>query len=220
MKKLFFVLLVLPAWAVSAQENAPEKLFSGETPQRTSVSLVGGPNWLFQFLPALNGGLEPRTGYSLGLDLARRLGGDHWQIKMGFRYNVWKSNRCEGFLFESDYLKGPPYTPTYICTKSEDRAWQYFAGLRWLPGRPKHWRWYADAEVGMTDMASRVSGRALIHFTAGLGTGVQWKPGQHFSVFIQPGARYIFPVKERNLGFTAIPKFLPLHLEMGARWEW
>lgn len=215
MKKLFVLLLVLADMGASAQEKIPEKLFGGDAPQRTSVSLIGGPNWLFQFSPILDGGFEPHTGYSLGIDVARFLPVRSLQVKMGFRYNVWKSRSCSDLIFEDDLVNGPPYYPVHICLNLKDRAWQYFAGLRWYPGwfAGRRWSGYADMEIGATDVVAN-SGPGVLRFTAALGTGVQWKPGKRFALFAQPGARYIFPNNLFSL------RFLPLHMEMGTRWEW
>jgi hypothetical protein len=231
MKKLLTLLLSLAALAVSAQETTlknqraekfifdlPDPLCLPPTPiQRTSISLIVGPNWFMQYTPILkNNNLEPRTGYSLGIDLARRLAGEHWQIKLGMRYNVWKYVYKSGSLtWPSEYATGvyvfDPSLPHQIEQRITNKAWQYFAGVRWLPGRPKQWRCYADAEIGATDIAT--TGDDLIRLTAGLGAGLQWKPGRHFSLFAQPGARYIFHPHEANI------KFLPLQAEMGMRWE-
>jgi hypothetical protein len=221
MKKLFFSLLLLAAVGASAQENVPEKLFGGETPQRTSVSLVGGPNWQVQYSAELgDGNYESRTGYTLGIDLARRMLSERWQLKLGVRYNVWR------FAYESHLLVWPselvtgtyifdPSLSHYIRENTTEKAWQYFAGVRWLLGRPKHWRWYAEAEVGTIELVNN-SIRDGVRFNAGLSAGLQWKPksSKHFVVFAQPGARYIFPVEKYTF------KFLPLQVEMGARYEW
>lgn len=228
MKKLFVLLLVLMAVSASAQERDSAKqaemkaLFGGTllcggvlTSPTTSVSLIAAPNWLFQFSPILNGGFEPRTGYSLGIDVARFLPVRGLQIKMGFRYNVWKSKSCSDLIFEDDLLNGPPYYPVHTCLDLKDKTWQYFAGLRWYPecfvGR--RWSGYTDLEIGATDVVAN-SNPGPLRFTAGLGVGAQWKPGKHFALFAQPGARYVFPANMYNF------KFLALHLEAGARWEW
>lgn len=228
MKKLFVLLLLLAAVGASAQERDSAKmaemkaLFGGtllcggsEPPHSTNISLVAAPNWLFQSSPILDGGFEPRMGYSLGIDVARFLPVRGLQIKMGFRYNVWKSSRCSDLIFEDDLLNGPPYYPVHTCLNLKDRTWQYFAGLRWYPGWyvGRHWSGYADMEIGATDVVANSVPGAL-RFTAGLGAGMQWKPGEHFALFAQPGARYIFPNNLFSL------RFLPLHLEMGVRWEW
>ena len=231
MKKLLTLLLSLAALAISAQETILEKqraekfildfpkpFFMPPTPiQRTSISLVVGPNWLMQYSPILkNNSFEPRTGYSLGIDFARGLAGQHWQIKLGMRYNVWKSVHKSGSLtWPSEYSTGvyvfDPSLPHQIEQRITNKAWQYFAGVRWLPGRPKQWRWYTDVEIGATDVVT--TGDDVIRLTAGLSAGLQWKPGRHFSLFAQPGARYIFHAYEATV------KFLPLQAEMGVRWE-
>lgn len=109
----------------------------------------------------------------------------------------------------------PPYYPVHTCLDLKDKAWQYFAGLRWYPewfvGR--RWNGYADLEIGATDVVAN-SNSGPLRFTAGLGVGAQWEPGEHFALFAQPGARYVFPANMYSF------KFLALHLEAGARWEW
>ena len=228
MKKLFVPLLLLAAVGASAQEKdsvklaAMKSIFGGMplcggvlTSPTTSVSLIAGPNWLFQFSPLLDGGFEPRTGYSLGIDVARFLPVRGLQVKMGFRYNVWKSQSCGDLIFEDDLLNGPPYYPVHTCLNLKDKAWQYFAGLRWYPGWfvGQRWNAYTDLEIGATDVVAN-SGPGAFRFTAGLGAGAQWKPGEHFALFAQPGARFIFPSGPLNL------RAIPLHLEIGTRWEW
>lgn len=237
MKKLFVLLLLLAAESVSAQERDSVKLAAMKSifelpdmlclppppSQPTSVSLIGGPNWLLQNSPILSSlNIEPRTGYTVGIDLTRSFSrDDRWQFKLGFRYNVWESVHKSGpLMWPSEYSTGvyvfDSTLPHYIEQQIRDKAWQYFAGLRWLPTRlsGQHWRWYAEAEVGATDTVLS-TGRDVIRLTTGLNVGVQWKPNpyRHFSLFAQPGARYIFP---NNDSF----KFLPLQVEMGARWEW
>lgn len=238
MKKLFVLLLVLAAVSASAQERDSVKqaemkalfdfqpwICGGSLPGvRTSISLIGGPNWLLQNSPILSTlNIEPSTGYIAGIDLARSFSrDDRWQFKLGFRYNMWKSVHKSGpLMWPSEYSTGTyvfdPTLPHYIEQQITDKAWQYFAGLRWFPARlyHRHWRWYAEAEVGATDMVHS-AGRDVIRLTTGLNAGVQWKPNpyRHLSLFAQPGARYIFPVEKYTF------KFLPLQVEMGARWEW
>ena len=237
MKKLFVALLVLMAVGASAQERDSAKQAAKKsffelpvmfclppTPtQRTSASAICGPNRQVQYPSLLVGGsTKSRTGYTVGIDLARSMANDRWQFKLGFRYNVWRSDyKSEFLVWPSELSTGTyvfdPTLPHHIEKQVTDKAWQYFAGLRWFPARlyGRHWRWYAEAEVGATDMV-RSTGRDVIRLTTGLNVGVQWKPNpyRHFSFFAQPGARYVFPTDEYSA------KLLPLHLEMGVRWEW
>ena len=214
---LLFLQLASSLLAQKEHSNPSPPVASAET---NRLSILAGPNWLDQGNSNLTGGSSrnSRIGYTLGLDFSRRMLGEHWQFKLGLRYNVWRSIAGTGFLtWPSEFSTGvyiyDPTLPHYLQIDVTEKAWQYFAGLRWLPGKPRHLRWYGDVEIGATDFiqAFDLSDKA-IRFTLGLGFGLEWKPAQHFALFVQPQSRYVFRANTYSSGF------LPVQVESGVRW--
>lgn len=207
MKKLLFFAFILVSFSqiVWGQEKQP----------LNSVSIVAAPNWYFQLRGHLIGGptIEPSTGYTVGFDFARKIAGN-WQFKLGLRYNHWNSVRTSDFLiwpseFDTGQYVYDPSLPHYIKIKLTDKTWQVLAGVRWL-GKPKVFRSYLDFEFGLTNRAGY---NTEIYPTIGAGWGMEWKPGRHFGIFAQPGARFIFNTGQFDY------KYLPLHVEMGGRYH-
>ena len=207
MKKLLLLAFILVSFA--------QKTLAQEKQQVNSVSIVAAPNWYIQLRGKQIGGpdLQPSIGYTVGFDFARKIAGN-WQFKLGLRYNHWKFvSKSDFLIWPSEYATGQyvydPSLPHYIERTLTDKTWQILAGARWL-GKPKVFRSYADFEFGLTSLTVD---NKQIYPTLGAGWGMEWKPGSHFGIFAEPGARFIFNTGE--FGY----KFLPLHLEMGGRYH-
>lgn len=219
MKKLLLpLLLFFTNWALVQTGGEAQTSSAGRLPH-TSISVSAGPNWLEQFSGPYVGSADysKRTGYTVGAEVARRIAG-RWQFRFGLRYNVWESTLHTGPLtWPSENVNGTyvydPSLPHYLDFERRDKAWQYLAGLRYLGGK-KRLQWNADLDLGATDFVlSATNEGKLWRATVGVGVGASLRLGKHFALFAQPSARYIF----RRNGYALA--FMPLQLEMGARWN-
>lgn len=213
MKKLFSLVLTLWYGALTAQSLTPQN----------SIALVAGPNWFQHLSSGIDGGadFEERMGYSIGADYTLELSA-HWHILAGFRFHELKYTYSAGPLYwPSEYSTGQyiydPTLPHFINTDVNVQALQYLAGIRWL-SKPKTWRFYFDAETGLTDYIEQNSvSKDKLKFTLGLGLGLAWQPAKsNTAVFAQPVVRYIFQSFGSDF-YTVGYSFLIPAVEAGVR---
>ncbi|MCC6462265.1 MAG: hypothetical protein IT260_17490 [Saprospiraceae bacterium] len=209
--KLFFPLLFLLAGAA----------LSAQTESRNSLSLSSGPNWFCQFSERTTNEYSPRTGYQFGLDYTRSLG-RRWEAGLLLRYNVWHSNADIRNLqwpseVDSNGVWHPdPSLPHALRLTTTDKVWQALASLRYL-GPATTWRWYAGLDAGISMHAGAGGDPSTPRLTLGVGGGLEWRPPtQHFGLFAQPVARYVFKANDES---PSDYRFLALALELGGRWH-
>lgn len=168
-------------------------------PPQNSLAVIIGPNWFQQFPGdfAASNDFSPRIGYTVGAEYSAELS-PHWHLKAGLRYNELNYKFLAGPLtWPSEYSTGQyvydPTLPHYITTKESDHALQYLIGLRWI-SKPKTWRFYIDAESGLTDYIERENEQKdAWRLTIGAGFGVSWyAQSGKISIFAQPIARLVF----------------------------
>lgn len=213
--KMFLTLIIAFWYGVSAAQDS--------NPQN-SLAIVAGPNWCLQFNNSLTSGydFDPRTGFSTGLEYTFHID-KHWHLKAGIRYNILKTITKSGWLrYESEYGPDGTYTPDptlshYFTLNHKDRVWQYLVGIRWM-AKPKTWRWYVDAETGLTDFIEPDGvPKAKLRLTIGTGFGLAWQPIESkTAIFVQPVARYVFQVLGSDLS-TVTYRYLIPAIELGAR---
>lgn len=211
--------LVFTCWyGVLAAQNS--------TPQN-SIAIVAGPNWVQKINSAFfngNGKHASSIGYAIGAEYACKVA-VHWEVKIGMRYTVLNSEYQSGYLrYESEYQPGGSYVPDptlqhYFTIDLTDRVLQYLVGIRWS-GKPKTWRWYADAETGLTDYIEPDGvPKANLRFTVGAGFGMAWQPFKSkVGIFAQPIVRYVFQDLGSDLSSVSY-RFLIPAIEAGARYH-
>ena len=213
MKKLLPLLFTLWCGASLAQTNTLQN----------SIALVAGPNWFQHLSSDIDGGpdFESRTGYSVGADYTLELSA-HWHILAGLRFHELNYTYLAGPLYwPSEYSTGQyvydPTLPHYINSDESINAVQYLAGIRWL-SKPGTWRFYVDAETGLTDYIQQNSvSNDKLKFTLGMGLGVAWQRAQsNTAVFAQPVVRYTFQNFGSDFGQVSYSFLIPA-VEAGVR---
>lgn len=213
MKKLFSFVFTLWCGVLTAQSLTPQN----------SIALVAGPNWFQHLSSDIDGApdFESRIGYSIGADYTLELSA-HWHILAGFRFNELKYTYTAGPLYwPSEYSTGQyvydPTLPHFINTDESVQALQYLAGIRWL-SKPKTWRFYFDAETGLTDYIQQNGiPKDKLKFTLGMGLGLAWqRVKSNTAIFAQPIVRYTFQNFESDFGLARYSFLIPA-VEAGVR---
>lgn len=215
-KKLLTLVFVFWCGVLAAQYTGPQN----------SLTIVAGPNWVQKYNSGFfngNGKHASSIGYAIGAEYACKVAA-HWELKIGLRYTVLRSEFQSGYArYESEYQPDGSYVPDpalqhYFTIEQTDRVWQYLVGVRWS-GKPGTWRWYADAETGLTDYIEPEGIPKLnMRFTAGAGFGVAWQPlNSKIGIFAQPVVRYVFQDLGSDLSVVDF-RFLIPAIEAGARY--
>lgn len=189
MKKFVFIFLAILSNQASAQETEREH----------SLALVAGLNWIQPLVSNIDGApsYDTRTGFSAGVDYTLHLT-TRWHLKAGIHYSNCTYDRTVGPLYwPSEYSTGQyvydPTLPHFVTERINRYAFQYLLGIRYA-GRGTRWRFFADAESGITNIEQDNVDANSLRLHLGAGAGVSWNaPGDRLAIFMEPVVRFVFP---------------------------
>jgi hypothetical protein len=213
MKKFVFIFLTACCQQLCAQYSE----------QPHTIAIVTGPNWFQPLTSGLDGApsFDARTGFSVGVDYTLHLT-NQWHIKAGIHYSGLSYEYTVGPLtWPSEYTTGQyvydPTLPRYLTERFDRRAFQYLTGIRYW-GRGERWRFFADAESGITNITQEDVEGGIVRLHLGAGAGLSWHaPGGRLSVFFEPVVRFVFQDLRVDSSFGDNYRMLIPALEAGVR---
>lgn len=202
---------------------ASSQLLAQYSERQHSIAIVTGPNWLQPLASDIDGApsFEARTGFSAGVDYTLHLT-NQWHLKAGIHYSDLSYEYTVGPLtWPSEFSTGQyvydPALPHFLTEKVDRYAFQYLLGIRYW-GRGERWRFFADAESGITNIEQDNVDANSLRLQLGAGAGLSWHaPGGRLSVFFEPVLRFVFQDLRNNSPFGNDYNLLIPALEVGAR---